>query len=134
MNFINDPEKFMKFIYLADVDPNWSVNSKMPFGTNIRTIGESGSIASEIEASLIGNGVSHGLFTNEVMEPVRQMLGVDDIDGATRQVNWQIPEEEIARRLDLRSTRIFTIDPSTAKDLDDAVHVECIGDDLYSIG
>ena len=36
---------------------------------------------------------------------------------------WSIPEEEILRRRDLRSTRIFTIDPTTAKDLDDALHI-----------
>ena len=31
---------------------------------------------------------------------------------------------EVQGRMDLRSKRIFTIDPATAKDLDDAIHVE----------
>lgn len=34
---------------------------------------------------------------------------------------------EVQHRMDLRSKRIFTIDPATAKDLDDAIHVEDAG-------
>jgi hypothetical protein len=38
----------------------------------------------------------------------------DDDDPRT---GWTIPPEELSRRRDLRSTRIFSIDPTTAKDL-----------------
>jgi DIS3-like exonuclease 2 len=34
----------------------------------------------------------------------------------------------------LRSKRIFTIDPVTAKDLDDALSIEKINDTIYEIG
>ena len=37
--------------------------------------------------------------------------------------SWAIPPDEIARRRDLRSYRIFTCDPWNAKDLDDALHI-----------
>ena len=39
---------------------------------------------------------------------------------------WCIPDDEINKRLDLRSldVPIFTIDPPTAKDLDDAIHIQ----------
>ena len=41
--------------------------------------------------------------------------------------NWKIPEEEFKKRLDLRSTHtIFTIDPVTAKDLDDAISYKIV--------
>ena len=50
------------------------------------------------------------------------------------QSQWTIPEDEIARRRDLREYRIFTIDPPTAKDLDDALHITDLGDGIYSIG
>mmetsp|Transcript_16731 Transcript_16731/g.11879 ORF Transcript_16731/g.11879 Transcript_16731/m.11879 type:complete len:84 (-) Transcript_16731:1597-1848(-) len=49
-----------------------------------------------------------------------------DIDPDTKE--WKIPESEIQKRLDLRKKRIFTIDPKTAKDLDDALSVEHIND------
>lgn len=32
-------------------------------------------------------------------------------------------QTEVGNRKDLRAMRIFTIDPATAKDLDDAIHV-----------
>jgi exoribonuclease R len=47
---------------------------------------------------------------------------------------WIIPEEEIAKRVDLRKRRIFTIDPLTAKDLDDALSIERINGSIYEIG
>jgi exoribonuclease R len=36
--------------------------------------------------------------------------------------------------LDLRDKRIVTIDPITAKDLDDALSIEKISDKIYEIG
>jgi DIS3-like exonuclease 2 len=47
---------------------------------------------------------------------------------------WIIPKSEIKQRLDLRKKRIFTIDPITAKDLDDALSIEKITDTIYEIG
>lgn len=41
----------------------------------------------------------------------------------TSGVDWEIPPSEIANRLDLRDLCIFTIDPSGARDLDDALHI-----------
>ena len=34
-----------------------------------------------------------------------------------------MPAEELATRRDYRNARVFTIDPATARDLDDALHV-----------
>jgi exoribonuclease R len=34
---------------------------------------------------------------------------------------WSISPEELARRRDFRETRVFSIDPPTARDLDDAL-------------
>jgi exoribonuclease R len=47
---------------------------------------------------------------------------------------WQELEEEAKRRIDLRKKRIFTIDPLTARDLDDAIHVEILNDEFVDIG
>ena len=46
----------------------------------------------------------------------------------------EIPAEEIASRLDLRSEVIFTIDPEDARDFDDAVSLKQISDDLLELG
>jgi exoribonuclease R len=76
-------------------------------------------------------------YENEECEPtesVHECLKVfsKDIDPTTKE--WIIPEEEIKKRLDLRETRIFTIDPLTAKDLDDALSITKISEDIYEIG
>ena len=37
---------------------------------------------------------------------------------------WTIPEQELASRRDFREEIVFTIDPLTARDLDDALHIK----------
>lgn len=50
------------------------------------------------------------------------------------QIPTEIPSREIDRRLDLRDTSIFTIDPVDAKDFDDAIHIDRLDNDNYEIG
>ena len=46
----------------------------------------------------------------------------------------EVPQEEIAKRVDLRERHIVTIDGETAKDFDDAVEVEKLGNGNYRLG
>ena len=39
-----------------------------------------------------------------------------------------------AEGFDYRSNCVFTVDPATARDLDDALHCEDLGDGLFEIG
>merc|ERR1712032_489397 len=48
---------------------------------------------------------------------------LDEVDEIVIAAKRDFPAEA-ARRTDLRSKRIFTIDPATAKDLDDAIQVD----------
>ena len=93
------------------------------------------------------NNCHHGPFEEDVLRPLREKLRAFRVDGAIdcdennkESKGWKIPEEEIARRRDLRDVRIFTIDPPNAKDLDDALHISALekrpGDSLarYEIG
>jgi DIS3-like exonuclease 2 len=123
-----DPHQAVKQIYLADMSDHWSARSRMPQAVNLRPVGQCGSIEAETEALLIMNSCHHGLFTEEVLGPLRERLG--DFEGAEGSTanNWCIPQEEIARRRDLRGHRIFTIDPPNAKDLDDALHITPLND------
>ncbi|CAB4436092.1 unnamed protein product [Rhizophagus irregularis] len=86
----------------------WPITSLHPFGTLVTQIGEIGGIDVETEALLKDNNVSAEEFNENVTKCLPP-------------IPWTIPEKEFELRRDLRSTRIFTIDPSTAKDLDDAV-------------
>jgi ribonuclease R len=49
-------------------------------------------------------------------------------------IRRKIPGSEIERRLDLRGLTVFTIDPSDAKDHDDAVSLEPLGRGLWRLG
>ena len=69
-----------------------------------------------------------------VNEGVHECLRVFTKDLDSKTGEWRIPEDELAKRLDLRKTRIFTIDPITAQDLDDALSIEKITDTIYEIG
>ena len=46
---------------------------------------------------------------------------------------WKISESELAVRRDMRQHRIFTIDPPTARDLDDALHVTELPDGTVEV-
>ena len=58
----------------------------------------------------------------------------DEVIDAVEEVPMQISEEEIAGRMDLRDEVIFTIDGDDTKDIDDAISIEKISDDVYKLG
>jgi exoribonuclease R len=47
---------------------------------------------------------------------------------------WFVPPEELAVRRDLRQLRICSIDPPTARDLDDALHCVELPDGNFEVG
>ncbi|MBN8587230.1 MAG: ribonuclease R [Rhodothermia bacterium] len=57
-----------------------------------------------------------------------------NVISAAEAIPLEIPTDEAKRRLDLRGKRVFTIDPYDAKDFDDALHLEQIGEDRYIVG
>lgn len=56
------------------------------------------------------------------------------VEKEAAQIPTTIPAEEIARRLDLRDTNCFTIDPVDAKDFDDAVSIRKLENGLFELG
>ena len=57
-----------------------------------------------------------------------------DVLGEARKLRFEINEEELKRRLDLRHVVAFTIDPQDAKDFDDAVSLEKLDNGHYRLG
>ncbi len=57
-----------------------------------------------------------------------------DVLKETKKIPETVLGEESRRRLDLRDIVCFTIDPEDAKDFDDAVSLEPVGDDEYRLG
>uniref|UniRef100_A0A1D1YDW5 DIS3-like exonuclease 2 n=1 Tax=Anthurium amnicola TaxID=1678845 RepID=A0A1D1YDW5_9ARAE len=119
-DFVENHQSYAQQLFVACIK-RWPITSLHPFGTLVTQIGEIGGIDVETEALLKDNNVS----SEEFHENVTKCLPITP---------WTIPEKEFEIRRDLRATRIFTIDPSTAKDLDDAVSCTRLPDGNYEIG
>ena len=87
-------------------------------------LGLAGEIENECKALLLENRVYIEPFTEET----HQHLAIYENN------EWVIPEEERLKRWDLTKTLICTIDPLTARDLDDALSIEKVTDGIYEIG
>ncbi|KAK8379901.1 hypothetical protein O3P69_019723 [Scylla paramamosain] len=81
---------------------------KYAIGEVVKEVGSVGDIAAETEVLLLEHGVETEEFPQEAVKELPSLP-------------WAIPEEELAVRTDLRDQCIFTIDPETARDLDDAL-------------
>jgi DIS3-like exonuclease 2 len=73
-----------------------------------------------MEGLLLEHGIDAAEFSGAVLADL-------PADHAT----WSIPPEEIAARRDYRAECVFTIDPLTARDLDDALSVCRLDDGNY---
>ncbi|ELK17107.1 DIS3-like exonuclease 2 [Pteropus alecto] len=88
-----------------------------------KSLGQAGEIEPETEGILTEYGVDFSDFSSEVLECLPQGLP------------WTIPPEELSKRRDLRKDCVFTIDPSTARDLDDALSCKPLADgNAYEVG
>ncbi|KAF9945834.1 hypothetical protein BGZ72_000942 [Mortierella alpina] len=119
-DFIDNHASYAHKLFVASIK-RWPLSSLHPFGQLERELGDIGNIEIETEALLADNNVTTTAFGEKVEKCLPDLP-------------WAIPEKELSRRRDLRQDCIFTIDPATAKDLDDAVSCTRLGDGTYEIG
>lgn len=132
--FIADDRKMLNdiFIPLADVNgardgekvvvaiTEWPQDSKNPVGKVKHVLGKKGENDTEMNAILADFGFPL-VFPKAVEQEVTTFPA-------------EIPEAEIARRRDLRTTTTFTIDPADAKDFDDALSFKELPNGNYEVG
>ena len=94
-------------------------NGNKPCCDIIKSLGMVGDNDAEIESILYNYG----------LEPHFS----DEVETESENIDWNITEEEIAKRRDFRDILTMTIDPSTAKDYDDAISIRKIGKE-YEVG
>ncbi|SGY19403.1 BQ5605_C014g07637 [Microbotryum silenes-dioicae] len=121
-DFIECPDKYASRLFLGSIK-RWPKSSLHPFGGLVEELGEIGDIEAETNALLKNCNFSNDDFSDAVVKclpPIR----------------WSIPEREQQPevRRDFRDQRVFTIDPETAKDLDDALHVVELEDGTFEVG
>ncbi len=100
---------------------DWSHND--PDASLVQIIGMKGEHEVEIKSILLEKGII-AEFKQSIIKEAEAL-----------QKKWSpIPQEEYAKRRDMRDTTTCTIDPLTAKDFDDALSIKKIKDDIYEIG
>ncbi|KAF5942355.1 hypothetical protein HYC85_019997 [Camellia sinensis] len=104
----------------AQID-DWREENYLPQACVMHVFGRGGEIESHIAAILFENAIQSSEFSAESLSCLPR-------------VPWEVPPEELKSRIDLRNMCIFTIDPSTATDLDDALSVERLSNGIFRVG
>ncbi|KAK9110689.1 hypothetical protein Sjap_018749 [Stephania japonica] len=99
----------------------WSEYNLLPNAHIVRVFGQGGEIKSQIASILFENAICCDDFSPESLSCIPD-------------VPWEVPKEELKRRLDLRNLCSFTIDSATAIDLDDALSIENLADGNFRVG
>ena len=124
-------------LYRAEyVYGSWKEGHNWPPCTNVKFIGRSCNIEDETMALLVENGVNHGDFEGPVLKDVQDVVASGLIlqSNDADDLGWRPTPEMYKGRRDYTTQRIFTIDPTTARDLDDALHITQLPDGRVEIG
>ncbi|XP_061550801.1 DIS3-like exonuclease 2 isoform X1 [Phycodurus eques] len=120
-DFSSRPADYANTLFICRII-NCPADSNFAEGRLAKTLGQAGEIEPETEGILLEYDVDFSEFSDEVL------------DCLPKNVPWNIPPEEMAKRKDLRKECIFTIDPATARDLDDALSCKRLPDGNYEVG
>ncbi|KAL8467158.1 hypothetical protein ACS0TY_036030 [Phlomoides rotata] len=100
---------------------DWAEECHIPTACVVHVFGRGSDVEAQIAAILYENAIDASDFSSEVLSSLPHMP-------------WEVPPEESRSRIDLRNMCIFTIDPSTATDLDDALSVETLPNGNFRVG
>uniref|UniRef100_A0A8D3AKY1 DIS3-like exonuclease 2 n=1 Tax=Scophthalmus maximus TaxID=52904 RepID=A0A8D3AKY1_SCOMX len=121
LDFSSRPGDYISTLFICRIT-NWSTDSNFAEGRLAKTLGQAGEIEPETEGILTEYDVDFSEFSDEVL------------DCLPKNLPWTIPPEEMKKRRDLRKECIFTIDPATARDLDDALSCKQLPDGNFELG
>nr|CAB3238077.1 DIS3-like exonuclease 2 [Phallusia mammillata] len=110
-----------KVLFTAKIK-SWESDHIFPKGELVDCIGEAGEVATETTSILIDHDVDFQDFSPSVT------------DCLPKDLPWMIPQEERSKRRDFTKECIFSIDPSTARDLDDALHCRKLESGHFEVG
>ncbi|KAJ3814244.1 SSD1 protein [Lentinula aff. lateritia] len=119
-DFIQNSDAYVNKLFVACIKRH-PISSLHPFGTLVEELGPIGDIEVETSALLKDCNFPTEDFTDNVMKCLPP-------------IPWSIPERELELRKDIRTARVFSIDPATAKDLDDALSIKLNDNGTYEVG
>uniref|UniRef100_A0A8C9RNY7 DIS3-like exonuclease 2 n=1 Tax=Scleropages formosus TaxID=113540 RepID=A0A8C9RNY7_SCLFO len=120
-DFPTRPGDYTNTLFVCRIT-DWPDDSTFAEGQLLKSLGMAGEIEPETEGILTDYDVDFSDFSDEVLQCLPQDLP------------WIISPEELLKRRDLREECIFTIDPSTARDLDDALSCRLLPDGNFEVG
>ncbi|XP_013013049.1 DIS3-like exonuclease 2 isoform X2 [Cavia porcellus] len=120
-DFMTRPKDYASTLFICHI-VDWKEDCNFALGKLAKSLGQAGEIEPETEGILTEYGVDFSDFSSEVLECL------------PRSLPWTIPPEEVSKRRDLRKDCVFTIDPPTARDLDDALSCRPLADGTFQVG
>uniref|UniRef100_A0A1J3D6C6 DIS3-like exonuclease 2 n=1 Tax=Noccaea caerulescens TaxID=107243 RepID=A0A1J3D6C6_NOCCA len=114
-----DPTLEAELVAAQIVD--WGEGSPFPLAHVTHMFGRGSELEPQLSAILYQNSVCDSEFSPGSL-------------ACLPRAPWEVPEEEVQRRKDLRDLCVFTIDPSTASDLDDALSVQSLPGGFFRVG
>jgi ribonuclease R len=99
---------------------DWPEHSNNPFGEITEVLGKPGDNDVEMKSILADYDFPLSFSKN--------------VEQEAEKISMEIPKEEIARRKDYRKVWTITIDPADAKDFDDALSLQSLGNGLWEVG
>lgn len=99
----------------------WTEESSIPQACVMHSFGRGGELEPRIASILFENAICSSEFSPDSLSCLPDEL-------------WELPQRELECRKDIRDLCVFTIDPSTATDLDDALSVEKLSSGVYRVG
>jgi DIS3-like exonuclease 1 len=103
----------------------WDADSNYPQGHYVRTLGEIGKLETEMQVLMQENGIQYSPFSQHMLS---------ELPEHTPEKPWAPSSEELAKRRDCRSWRVFSIDPLGSQDIDDALSVNVLPNGNYELG
>lgn len=119
--FIDNPAAYSSDVMVICELTSWPLSSFFAHGIFVEAVGSCKNITDCTKALLAENGIDVTPFSAEV-------------EACLPPVPWAIPESEVAVRRDFRPARVFSIDPPTARDVDDALSCTRLEDGSYEVG
>ncbi|KAJ3323006.1 DIS3-like exonuclease 2 [Boothiomyces sp. JEL0866] len=116
--FLKSPESFSDKLVTCKIT-HWKITNQYPSGEYTGVLGQIGELPTESKALLVSAGVTWELFSDAVLDSLSVSA---------------IKQEEYEKRENITSYRIFSIDPPTARDLDDALSCKALPDGNFEIG
>lgn len=122
-DFVTQPDRYKTVLFVARMS-EWLGNQNFAYGNLVKIMGDSNDVKNRVEALLIEHEIFDEDFPDEALQELDYLKNLP--------ADW-VKQSSKGRR-DLTDECVFTIDPKTARDLDDALSVKQIAEEIYEVG